>query len=636
MDKNTTTGLILIGAVIIAFMFLNKPAEKETSSNPSTTEKKISSKNNFDNQTESVLNINRDNSTNESIDSDLSIDSISIEESLEEIENRKEIFGIFYNAAVGIEKDYALENDKIKLSFSNKGAKITMVEMVEKDTNGTYLYRTHKDFVSDTNLPIALFEKETSSMNLTLVDAEKVIPVSTEDLYFKLVKQNDSCLVFRADAGAADKYLEFMYCLPHGKHEVEFNINYHKIEYDIKSSVDLSWSMLGLSTEKLAEDERMYCSVMYRYFGANRDYLSERSDKFEELEGNANWIAFKHKFFSSIIISEDGFSNGSIEQKQLESEDYTIKYKSKLVIPSMGQVPLKFFFGPNDYDLLASYDNEMDGIINLGWGIFGWVNKFMIGPIFHFLKSWGIGFGLVIFLLTLAVKIIISPLTYKNYMSSAKMKVLKPEIAKITAKYEGKTDKNTAMKKQQDTMALYKQTGVNPMAGCIPVIIQMPILFAVFRYFPASLDLRHKGFLWAEDLSSFDSILDLGFSIPLYGDHISLFTLLMAVSTLFYTIMNSGQMTPTAQPGMPNMKVIMYMFPIMMIFFFNTYSSGLSYYYLCGNLMNMGIMWGIKKYMVDEEKILLQIEKNKKKPKKKSKFQQKMEEISKQQQKKRR
>lgn len=221
-------------------------------------------------------------------------------------------------------------------------------------------------------------------------------------------------------------------------------------------------------------------------------------------------------------------------------------------------------------------------------------------------------------------------------MSSAKMKVLKPEIAKITAKYEGKTDKNTAMKKQQDTMALYKQTGVNPMAGCIPVIIQMPILFAVFRYFPASLDLRHKGFLWAEDLSSFDSILDLGFSIPLYGDHISLFTLLMAVSTLFYTIMNSGQMTPTAQPGMPNMKVIMYMFPIMMIFFFNTYSSGLSYYYLCGNLMNMGIMWGIKKYMVDEEKILLQIEKNKKKPKKKSKFQQKMEEISKQQQKKRR
>ena len=258
MDKNTTTGLILIGAVIIAFMFLNKPAEKETSSNPATTEQKNSSRNDIDSQPESVLNINSDNSTNESINSDLSSDSISMEESLEEIENRKEIYGIFYNAAVGIEKDYALENDKIKLSFSNKGAKITKVEMVEKDTNGTYLYRTHKDFVSDTNLPMALFEKETSSMNLTLVDAEKVIPISTENLYFQLIKQNDSCLVFRADAGADDKYLEFIYCLPFGKHEVEFNINYHKMEYDIKPSVDLSWSMLGLSTEKLAEGIRNF------------------------------------------------------------------------------------------------------------------------------------------------------------------------------------------------------------------------------------------------------------------------------------------------------------------------------------------------------------------------------------------
>jgi YidC/Oxa1 family membrane protein insertase len=477
-----------------------------------------------------------------------------------------------------------------------------------------------------------LFDKETSYMSLDLIDESEM---ETKDLFFNIVQQNDSSLIFRANTPDPEKYLEFAYSLSAGKYEVDFNIDYHKIEYDIKRNVDLSWSMLGLSTEKLANDERMYCSVMYRYFGSNRDYLSERSDKQEKLEGNANWIAYKHKFFSSVLISEEGFPNGEIKQQQLDSEDYTISYSSRLVIPSRDQVSLKFFFGPNDYDLLASYDNEMDGIINLGWGIFGWVNKFMIDPIFHFLKSWGIGFGLVILLLTLAVKIIILPLTYKNYMSSAKMKVLKPEISKITSKYEGKSDKNAAMKKQQETMALYRQTGVNPMAGCIPVLIQMPILFAVFRYFPSSLDLRHQGFLWAEDLSSFDSILDLGFSIPFYGDHISLFTLLMAASTLFYTIMNSNQMTPTAQPGMPNMKVIMYMFPIMMIFFFNEYSSGLSYYYLCGNLMNMGIMWAIKKYMVDEDKIRLKIETNKKKPKKKSKFQQKMEEVTRQQQKKR-
>ena len=631
MDKNTLTGLILIGAVVIAFMFLNKPNENIQNTSANNTTKSEDSK--YSNQ---LNNLNKNDiisSNNNEKQDNLNSDSSNLQSAEQDLESLKENFGLFYNCATGKESTYILKNDKIKLSISSKGAKIKRADMVELTEKGLYKYKTHNDFVNNINEPLSLFEESTSSMSLTLVDAEKVIPIRTKDLFFKLVKQNDSCLVFRAHAGSDEKYLEFTYCLSEGKYEVDFNVRYHKIEYDIKPSVDLNWSIIGLSTEKLANDERMYCSVMYRYFGQGRDYITERSDKSEKLEGNTNWIAFKHKFFSSILISNQGFSSGKIEQKQLDSENLTISYATNLTIPSVGDVPMKLFFGPNDYDLLKSYDNEMDGIINLGWGIFGWVNKFMIGPIFHFIKSWGISFGLVILLLTLAVKIIIMPLTYKNYMSSAKMKVLKPEISKINAKYEGKSDKNTAMKKQQDTMALYRQTGVNPMAGCIPVIIQMPILFAVFRYFPASLDLRHQGFLWAEDLSSFDSILDLGFNIPFYGDHISLFTLLMAASTLFYTLMNSNQMTPAAQPGMPNMKVIMYMFPIMMIFFFNEYSSGLSYYYLCGNLMNMGIMWGIKKYMVDEEKIRLKIESNKKKPRKKSKFQQKMEEIARQQQK---
>ena len=631
MDKNTLTGLILIGAVVIAFMFLNKPNEniQNTSTNNTTKSEDSEYSNQLNKQNKNDFISSNSNEKQDNLNSDSSI----LQSTEQDLESLKENFGLFYNCATGKENTYILKNDKIKLSISSKGAKIKRADMVELTDKGLYKYKTHNDFVSNVNEPLSLFDERTSSMSLTLVDAEKVIPIRTKDLFFKLVKQNDSCLVFRAQAGSDEKYLEFTYCLSEGKYEVDFNVRYHKIEYDIKPSVDLNWSIIGLSTEKLANDERMYCSVMYRYFGQGRDYITERSDKSENLEGNTNWIAFKHKFFSSILISNQGFSSGKIEQKQLDSENLTISYATNLTIPSVGDVPMKLFFGPNDYDLLKSYDNEMDGIINLGWGIFGWVNKFMIGPIFHFIKSWGISFGLVILLLTLAVKIIIMPLTYKNYMSSAKMKVLKPEISKINAKYEGKSDKNTAMKKQQDTMALYRQTGVNPMAGCIPVIIQMPILFAVFRYFPASLDLRHQGFLWAEDLSSFDSILDLGFNIPFYGDHISLFTLLMAASTLFYTLMNSNQMTPAAQPGMPNMKVIMYMFPIMMIFFFNEYSSGLSYYYLCGNLMNMGIMWGIKKYMVDEEKIRLKIESNKKKPRKKSKFQQKMEEIARQQQK---
>ena len=295
-------------------------------------------------------------------------------------------------------------------------------------------------------------------------------------------------------------------------------------------------------------------------------------------------------------------------------------------------IPLSFYFGPNDYELLKSRGAEQEDIINLGWGIFGYVNKIMIIPIFNVIKKMGLSIGLLIILLTLIIRLIVLPLTYKNYKSSAKMRVLKPEIEKINEKY--KDGKKDAMKKQQETMALYKSTGVNPMAGCLPMIIQMPILFAAFRFFPASLDLRQKSFLWAEDLSAYDSIYAWsGFEIPFYGNHISLLTILMCISTLFYTRMNNNSMAQPSQPGMPNMKVMMYIFPFMMLFFFNNFASGLSLYYLAGNLISMGLMFTIKKYMVDEDKIRLQLDSNKLKPKKKSKFQQRLEDAAKQRQK---
>ena len=631
MDRNTTTGLILIGAVMVAFFMLNQPPDQPIQEDKA--EKQIQKESDIEQKESLEIAVNDTNSNSLSVE-----DSIIGAKLAEQKEQQRLInaFGVFYKAGIGVEKDFTLKNDKISIAISSKGGSINEAKMIEKSDDGKYKYKTHHDFVNEIEEPLSLFEKGSSTMSLVVEDIENSSLIYTKDLFFESVSSTDSSLILRANAGAADKYLQYTYLLPKGKYDVEFQIDYHNLDNVIDPQVDFEWGMKGLSTEKLADDERMICSIMYRYFGEGRDYMTERSDKEEDIQGTMNWIAFKHKFFSSVLISDDeGFTSGKMVQKQLESDDYTISYYTNVELPSQESIPLKFFFGPNDYDLLSAYENEMEDIVNLGWGIFGWVNKFMIGPIFNFIKTWGVGFGLAILLLTLIVKIIIMPLTYKNYVSSAKMKVLKPEITKLNSKYEGKTDKNAAMKKQQETMALYRQTGVNPMAGCIPVLIQMPILFAVFRYFPASLDLRHQGFLWAEDLSSFDSILDLGFEIPFYGDHISLFTLLMAASTLFYTMMNSNQMTPSG-PGMPNMKIIMYMFPIMMLFFFNTYSSGLSYYYLCGNVMNMGIMWGIKKYMVDEEKIRAQIEQNKKKPKKKSRFQQRMEDIAKQQQKKKR
>ena len=633
MDKNTTTGLILIGAVVLAFMFLNKPQEPlENNSAVNEVDDVSSSKSQAINSVDTTL-------LQEYSLNDLDSADMIIYQKLKEQQEQEELierYGLFFQSVSGQEENYNLENDKIKLSISNKGARITSAQMVELDERGQYKYRTYNSFFSNVNKPISLFEKETSQMSLTIVDAEKVIPVETSDLFFNMVKNNDSLLVFRAFAGSSDKYLEFSYRLSEGKYDVDFEINYQNIENEIKSDVDLKWSMKGLSTEKLAEDERNICTIMYKYFGSTRDYLSEMSDEEDELQSNINWIAFKHKFFSSVLLSEDGLGKTKIIHKNLENNNYTKFYASRTSIPSMGRVPLKFLFVPNDYDILETYDYELEDLINLGGSVFAWVNRYLIDPVFKFLMSFGLSVGLVILLLTIIIKIVIMPLTYKNYMSTAKTKVIKPEMSKITAKYEGKTDRNSAMKKQQETMALYKQTGVNPMAGCIPIIIQMPILFAVFRYFPASLYLRHKGFLWAEDLSSFDSILDLGFEIPFYGDHISLFALLMAGSTLIYTITNSSQMTAQTQPGMPNMKVIMYFMPIMLIFFFNNYSAGLSYYYFCGNIMNIGITWGIKKFLIDEEKIRLQIESNKKKKKKKSRFQQRLEEVAKQQQKKRR
>ena len=631
MDRNTTTGLILIGAVMVAFFMLNQPPDQPIQEDKA--EKQIQKESDIEQKESLEIAVNDTNSNSLSVE-----DSIIGAKLAEQKEQQRLIneFGVFHKAGIGVEKDFTLKNDKISIAISSKGGSINEAKMIEKSDDGKYKYKTHHDFVNEIEEPLSLFEKGSSTMSLVVEDIENSSLIYTKDLFFESVSSTDSSLILRANAGTADQYLQYTYLLPKGKYDVEFQIDYHNLDNVIDPQVDFEWGMKGLSTEKLADDERMICSIMYRYFGEGRDYMTERSDKEEDIQGTMNWIAFKHKFFSSVLISDDeGFTSGKMVQKQLESDDYTISYYTNVELPSQENISLKFFFGPNDYDLLSAYENEMEDIVNLGWGIFGWVNKFMIGPIFNFIKTWGVGFGLAILLLTLIVKIIIMPLTYKNYVSSAKMKVLKPEITKLNSKYEGKTDKNAAMKKQQETMALYRQTGVNPMAGCIPVLIQMPILFAVFRYFPASLDLRHQGFLWAEDLSSFDSILDLGFEIPFYGDHISLFTLLMAASTLFYTMMNSNQMTPSG-PGMPNMKIIMYMFPIMMLFFFNTYSSGLSYYYLCGNVMNMGIMWGIKKYMVDEEKIRAQIEQNKKKPKKKSRFQQRMEDIAKQQQKKKR
>jgi len=638
MDKNTIIGLLLIAGILFTFTLVTEPEPQEQVSKTEQVIKDgldnnveaVDSADELANDVATVINLDSVPETikqdpamlKEYMDSLEMVEKIKIE--LSQSAAQQENFGIFTPGVIGENQYFTLENDKIIVRFSNKGGRIVDVKLKE--------YQSWKDYNAEGTdvVPMQLFEEETSTQSLRLVHNNAA--VETDDLYFEKQNSSRNELVFRTKTSDPSKYVEYTYTISDNKYDVGYSVAFVGLDADIAmGDVSLTWQMNGFCTEKLASDERMISTVMYRRFNEGRDYLSESGDDellAEDWEGSMNWVAFKHKFFSSILMSDDGFKSGYLVKKQLEGEKYTDDYYANLTLPAQSVSNYTFYFGPNEDDVLASYGNEMEGIINLGWGIFRWVNKIMIQPMFDMLRGTGLGMGLIILLVTLFVKIIITPLTYKNYKSSAKMRVLKPEIDKINEKY---VDKKDPMKKQKETMALYKATGVNPMAGCLPMLIQMPILLAVFRFFPSSIYLRHESFLWADDLSSFDSVWDFGFNIPMYGDHMSLFAILMAISTLFYTLMNSSQMN-TSQPGMPNMKIIMYFFPIMMLFFFNSYSAGLSYYYLCGNLMNMGIMWAIKKYMIDEDKILLQLAENKKKPKKQSAFQKRLEDMSKKQQ----
>jgi YidC/Oxa1 family membrane protein insertase len=653
MDKNTLIGIFLIGAILLTFTVLNN--EEEPKNEVATTEtivKKDSISSNVEDSASVPASFSRtvkqDSIFLAQATDSIKLDSIAMTAYLDSMYSNlqntstssqfENTYGIFaVNAGKVAQKEYfTLENDKIIVRFSNVGGRIVDVKLKE--------YQSYSDYIinnGDTIVPLQLFEEETSKQSLYFV--ADGLPISTDELMFETLnfKQVDitdtkdsSTIVFRLATNTANQYIDLRYTLKNGNYEVGFEVEYVNLQQvmDI-SKAKLNWEMVGLSTEKLAFDERTIATIMYRSFDTKRDYLSERSTSEEVFTGaSINWVAFKTKFFTSALITEDGFNTGKVAQAQIEDDRYTILYKTEMVLPAKNIVKMKFFYGPNEYHLLASYNNGMEDIINLGWGIFGWVNIWFIQPVFDVLRSSGFAYGLIILLVTLAVKIVITPLTYKNYKSSAKMKVLKPEIERINEKYPGA---DQMLKRQQETQALYRSTGVNPLAGCLPMLIQMPILLAIFRFFPSSIHLRHEKFLWADDLSSYDAIASWAGDIPvlsyIYGNHISLFTLLMAGSTLWYTVINSANMATPQQPGMPNMKVIMYIFPFLMIFFFNSFSAGLSYYYLCGNLFNIAIMWGIKKFFIDEDKILATIEENKKKPVKKNKFMQRMEEVQKQQ-----
>lgn len=632
MDKNTIIGIVLILGILFTFNFLNKETAEQQLAREQVEAK-------YNDSIQELKNVEQLAENVEEVEvitvSDSASPNFGMIDSLAQSKLTKQ-FGIFASASQGAANYYTIENDLLKLTLSSKGGKVVKAELKKYQSYPNYMIaRDSLKDIAAKDLPILeplqLFDEDSSTMFFDIaMNSSKNL--KTSDLYFTPIKTESNNIVLRAKTSEEGKYIEMSYKLE-DNYDVDFNLTFAGLEDEVEGKIDLNWEMKSLITEKEAEGQSRMSSVFYKPSDDGRTYLSELTEAEEELESKTDWVAFKHCYFSSMVMSENGFEKGgNVYSNPIKTAKYSDEYKAVInvstEIDDKTKVPLKFFFGPNEYEVLKAHDNESEDIIDLGWGVFRWTAKWLIMPIFNFLNGLGIAMGIIILLVTITVRLIILPLTYKNYKSSAKMKVLKPEIEEINAKFK---DGDTA-KKQQATMALYRQTGVNPMAGCLPLFIQMPILLAVFRFFPSSLELRQRSFLWAEDLSTYESVMDLGFNIPFYGDHVSLFTLLLCISTIFYTRMNSSQMSMPSNPGMPNMKIIMYMMPLMMLFFLNNYAAGLTFYYFCGNLITMGLMIFVKKYLISEDKIRATIDSNKLKPKKQSAFQQRMQEAMKQQQ----
>lgn len=541
-------------------------------------------------------------------------------------------YGVLASAVNGESRPVVIHNSKVKLTLNTKGGLFSSAELLDG----------YKNYASKEN--IRLWSEAFSTMKLRLQVAGKG-EFPSDEFYFEPsatdvdASQTPGTLTMRLQSQEPGKYLELIYTLQPDAYSVDVKVNANGLgnELDMTSKpLQLEWAAAGMNNEKGLTAERSRCSVYYREGEEDRDYLSESDDDSYTAEESLQWVAFKQDYFTAAVIAKDGFQPGSYMQVNVPQDSvHTKLYQSKLLLAMKGGEnafgEMTFYFGPNDYKELKKLNvDEIDRVIDYGWSIIGTVNRYCVRPLFWFFSSFIGSWGLIILLVTLSIKTVLFPITWKNFLSSAKMRVLKPEIDEINKKYEGKDP----MQKQTATMALYRQTGVNPFAGCIPVLLQMPILYAMFRFFPAEIVLRGKSFLWADDLAAYDSILSWEQHIPvlssIYGNHVSGFTILMCISTFFYSKLSMGSQPQMAQqPGMPNMTVMMNIFTVMMLFFFNSQPSGLSLYYFMANMVSIGQMWAIKKYFIDENAIRAKIEENKKKPQTKSSFMQRLEDAQK-------
>ena len=610
-DVNSFIGMILLGGIIFWWMSTQEP-ETDTTNDKTKTEITASP------ETNNTLNTN-------------AVSTPAFENDSIKQRNLKNQLGAFAQSAISATEGVSvLENEVVRLTINNKGGQIKEALV--------------KNFKTYDSLPLYLIKDNNASFNINFGTTDNRI-LNTKNLFFvpTITTNGDSQIVSMKLKVSETQFLEYRYEMKPKDYMVNFSVRSQGLSNVINASnpINLDWSLKAYRNEKSMDTENTMYTNFYYKAEDEVDYISAGKS---EILNDLDWVAYKQHFFATVLLSDTSFKNATITSTDLvlnKEIDTVFTKKFELKTPlelSNGELNynMKWFYGPNDYNLLTTYEGtDLADSADLGWGIFGFLNRAVFYPVFNFLQGFLSNFGLIIILMTIVVRLIMSPLVYKSYLSSAKMKVIRPELTALNEKYPGKEN---AMKRQQETMAVQRKAGVSMMSGCIPALLQMPVFFALFKFFPTNISLRQQGFLWAPDLSSYDTIFQLPFTIPFYGDHVSLFPILASVAIFFYMKMNQSQqanMQAPTQEGMPDMskmmKYMIYFSPIMMLFFFNNYASSLSLYYFVSNLLTIAIMLVIKNYVIDEDKIHAQIEENKKKPeKKKSKFRQKIDDAMKQ------
>ena len=614
LDINSIIGFVLIALILVYMLYQNQPTPEELQAQEEAKQEQI--------EAEKVAEDAKDEF--QATPTDFTATQTADSTQLAALQNR--IGSFAYSASLPSAQDATtvLENDVLKITVNNKGGYFEEVKL--------------KEFVNHDSVPVYLIKDQNALFNLNFGTSDNRT-LNTKDLYFQptLTKSGENQVLSMKLKVSETQFLEYRYELKPNDYMLGFTVRSQGLSNVINTSQDvrLDWKLKGRRHAKSISYENRYTRLTYEHENGDKVSKLSQAGNDEEVEEDVNWLSFRQHFFSSILLTDKPFKTASLTSETLLIDEevdtlFTKSYSASIPLQLNGgelNESMNMYYGPTDGTVLKTYDRNLEESIPYGWGIFGWINKSLFNPLFGFLS--GIfPYGIAIIIMTIVVRLVLSPVLYKSYLSQAKMKILKPEIAEISKKY-----KDNAMKKQKETMALYSKAGASPMSGCLPALLQLPVFYALFMFFPTAIELRQKSFLWAEDLSSYDIIAELPFRIPLYGDHVSLFPILAAIAIFFYMKMTTGQQVASqpTQEGMPDMqkmmKYMIYFSPLMLLVFFNQYAAGLSLYYFISNLITIGIMLVIKNYILDEDKIHAQIQVNKQKPKKQGKFQRRMAEM---------